>query len=98
MFVESSIWTGIRTHARNTEGDSSPVLRGPCQFETGKLERHEIRIDVGGTGRVNAYVDGELVQADLFARLRKRIYAMVAVLILVLSGLALLFGAWLFKN
>jgi len=90
VFVEASVWTGIRTYARDVEsdlGDLGPVHRGPCQFEVGKRERHEITIAVDGTGRVNAYVDGQLVEANLFANLRVRIFAIVAVFMIVVCVL-----------
>ena len=97
VFVEASIWTGIRTYARDVDSDLGPVHRGPCQFEVGKRERHEITIAVDGTGRVNAYVDGQLVEANLFANLRVRIFAIVAVFMIVIFVLALFIGALLFK-
>ena len=96
VFVEASVWTGIRTYARDEESDSGPVHRGPCQFEVGKRERHEIMIAVDGTGRVNAYVDGQLVEANLFANLRVRIFAIVAVFMIVIFVLVLWGGALLF--
>ena len=97
VFVEASVWTGIRTYARDVESNSGPVHRGPCQFEVGKRERHEITITVDGTGRVNAYVDGQLVEANLFASLRVRIFAIVAVFMIVIGMLVLFVGALLFK-
>ena len=97
VFVEASVWTGIRTHARDVDSNLGPVHRGPCQFEVGKRERHEITIAVDGTGRVNAYVDGQLVEANLFASLRVRIFAIVAVFMIVICVLVLLVGALLFK-
>ena len=97
VFVEASIWTGIRTYARDVDSDLGPVHRGPCQFEVGERERHEITIAVDGTGRANAYVDGQLVEANLFANLRVRIFAIVAVFMIVIFVLALFIGALLFK-
>jgi hypothetical protein len=97
VFVEASVWTGIRTYARDVESDVGPAHRGPCQFEVGKRERHEITIAVDGTGRVNAYVDGQLVEANLFANLRVRIFAMVAVFMIVICLLALFVSVLLFK-
>ncbi len=98
MFVEASVGTGIRTHARDVESNLGPVHRGPCQFEVGKRERHEITIAVDGTGKVNAYVDGQLVEANLFASLRVRIFGIVAVFMIVICVLVLLVGALLFKE
>ncbi len=97
VFVEASVWTGIRTYARDVKSNLGPVHRGPCQFEVGKQERHEITIAVDGTGRVNAYVDGQLVEANLFASLRVRIFAIVAVFMIVICVLVLFVGALLFK-
>jgi hypothetical protein len=97
VFVEASVWTGIRTYARDVESDSGPVHRGPCQFEVGTRERHEVTIEVDGTGRVNAYVDGQLVEANLFASLRLRIFSIVAVFMIVIFVLVLFVGALLFK-
>ena len=97
VFVEASVWTGIRTYARDVERNLGTVHRGPCQFEVGKRERHEITMAVDGTGRVNAYVDGQLVEANLFASLRVRIFGIVAVFMIVICVLVLLVGALLFK-
>ena len=97
VFVEASIWTGISTYARDVNSESGPVHRGPCQFQVGQREQHEIAIAVDGTGRVNAYVDGQLVEANLFARLRVRIFAIVAVFIIFVTVLATSVGLLLFK-
>ena len=97
VFVEASVWTGIRTYARDLESHLGPVHRGPCQFEVGERERHEITIAVDGTGKVNAYVDGQLVEANLFASLRVRIFSIVAVFMIVIGVLVLFVGALLFK-
>ena len=97
IFVEASIWTGIRTYARDVEDELGPVHRGPCQFEVGKLESHEITIAVDGTGRVNAYVDDQLVEANLFAHLRVRVFAIVAVFMIVICALAISAAALLFQ-
>ncbi len=97
VYVVASAWTGIRTYARDVESNLGPVHRGPCQFEVGKRERHEITIAVDGTGRVNAYVDGQLVEANLFASLRVRIFAIVGVFMIVILVLVLLVGVLLFK-
>ena len=38
VFVEASVWTGIRTYARDLESHLGPVHRGPCQFEVGERD------------------------------------------------------------
>ena len=48
VFVEASVWTGIRTYARDVEGDSGEVHRGTCQFEVGTGGCHEVKIEVDG--------------------------------------------------
>lgn len=97
VFVEASVWTGIKTYGRDALGNSGPVHRGPCQFEVGKSERHGIMIEVDGVGRANAYVDGQLVEANLFASLRVRTFFSVAVFIVVILVLVLFVGALILK-
>ncbi len=49
-------------------------------------------IEVDSLARVNAYVDGELVEANLFARLRAVVFTSVTLfvaLVLVLVGLTI---------
>lgn len=97
VFVEASVWTGIRTYARDAEGVSGEVHRGTCQFEVGKGGCHEVKIEVDGVGRVNAYVDGQLVEDDLFASLRVRIYLIVAVFIALVFVFVLFVGVLVFE-
>ncbi|MEQ9408196.1 MAG: hypothetical protein RIK87_10745 [Fuerstiella sp.] len=73
VFVESSLWSGLRTHFVDATGMPGTVYRGPCRFETGQRERHQVAIEVDGLGRVNAYVDGVLAEENLFASVRSRI-------------------------
>ena len=75
---------------------SAKLQRCPNARDTDD-ERHEITIAVDGTGRVNAYVDGQLVEANLFANLRVRIFAIVAVFMIVICVLALFVATLLFK-
>ena len=79
IFVQSSYWTGITTQATDAAGISGPRRRGACQFEVGERERHRVRIEIDSLARVNAYVDGELVEANLFAGLRALIFSGITV-------------------
>lgn len=90
VIIESSLRRGISTYTTDSENRSGPVHHGPCQFEVGESERHEVRITVDGTGGVNAYVDGKLVEANLFATLRARIHMLVTVFVLVVAVLSFL--------
>ena len=90
ILVETSLWTGLRTHSTNAAGNSTPVQRGACRFEVGERERHQVVIQVDRTARVNALVDGELVEHNLFPRSRAVIIALVfvfSVLVLVMACL-----------
>jgi len=78
VIVETSLWTGLSTHSTDAAGNSTPVQRGPRQFEVGERERHQVEIQVDRTARVNAFVDGELVERNLFPRVRAVIFAMIA--------------------
>ncbi|MGV7229621.1 MAG: hypothetical protein ACQ9IQ_13280 [Nitrospirales bacterium] len=79
IFVEASIFTGLRTHSTNSAGNSTLVRRGACRFQVGERERHEIAIEVDRTARVNALVDGEIQGHNLFPRIRFIIIGLVAV-------------------
>lgn len=98
VFIEASIWTGIKTYARDMESNVGPVHRGSCEFEVGKVERHQIAVAVDNMARVNTYVDGQLVKANIFARLRIRIFALVVGFIFVFSVSVTALGALLFKG
>ena len=96
--VETSLWTGLRTHSINAAGNSTPAQRGPCQFEVGERERHQVVIQVDKTGRTNALIDGELVEHNLFPRRRAVIIALIAlvsvlVVVLVYLAIRLIFNA-----
>ena len=78
IFVEASIFTGLRTHSTNSAGNSTPVRRGACRFQVGERERHEIVIQVDRTARVNALVDGKMREHNLFPRIRFVIIGLVA--------------------
>jgi len=97
VFIEASIWTGIKTYVRDAEGNAGPVYRGSCEFEVGKVERHQITVAVDNLASVNAYVDGQLVEANIFARLRIRIFSLVVVFIFVVSLSVTALGVFLFK-
>lgn len=97
VFVEASVWTGITTYAQDSEGNSGPTHRGHCQFEVGQRERHEVVIEVDRNGRANAYVNGQLVEANLFARLRVRIFFIVGVFVATIFGLAIFAALMIFS-
>jgi hypothetical protein len=91
VVVEASIWKGIRTHCTNAEDTAGPIHRGPCRLEVGSRERHQVQIEVDGQGRANAYVDGKLVEANLFADLHARIRAVVVSIVAVVLVLVCVF-------
>lgn len=96
VFVRASFWTGIRTYSTDAAGTSGPVHRGPCQFEVGNRERHQVKIEVDDLGKANAYVDGRLVEENLFARLRTVIFFSVAVfVVLILLLVAVFLHFWI---
>lgn len=97
ILVESSLWTGLRTHAIDAAGVSTPVHRGACRFEVGERERHEVEIQVDRTASVNAFVDGELVEKNLFPRTRAVIVALVFVFSVLVFVLAYRLFDWIFS-
>jgi len=83
--VETSIWRGLRTHSIDAAGNSTPTRRGPYRIQLGTTEQHQIEVRVDKIGRVNAFVDGERVEYDLFPRVRVVIIALVAAFVVVVS-------------
>ena len=73
VLVSASLWKGIRSHEQNSEGVSGAVHRGQSKFEVGESEKHLIRIAVDGKAHVSVYVDGVLVDDNLFPKLLVRI-------------------------
>jgi len=87
--VETSLWRGLRTHTIDAAGNSTPAQRGPCRFQLGKREQHQVEVYVDTTGRVNALVDGELVEHNMFPRVRAGIIALIAILLLVVLAVTI---------
>ena len=87
VFISSSLWRGVETFVQDAEGNSGPVHRGPVELKVGKDKVHTVRIAVSNRGEVNAYVDDALVGADLFAKLRIRIWHLVSVLRFIVGAL-----------
>jgi len=85
--VETSIWTGLRTHTVDAAGNVTPAQRGTCRFQVGKQEHHQVEIQVDTAGRINALVDGEVVEHNMFPRVRLFVFFMIAVLMLVVTVL-----------
>ena len=83
--VETSIWTGLRTHTVDAAGNVTPAQRGTCRFRVGNEEQHEVEIQVDKVARINARVDGEVVEHNMFPRVRILIFAMIAVFMLVIT-------------
>ncbi len=79
--VESSLWTGLRTYSINAAGISTSIVRGPCRFEVGDRERHEVVVQLDNAGRPIVLVDGETVKTNLFPRLRAVTIALVFVFV-----------------
>ena len=76
VYVTASIWTGIRTFVKDGDEDESDGREylGPAEFRVGRHEPHSTRIEIDGTGKVDAYVHDVLVERNLFSRLRIRIF------------------------
>ena len=87
--IQSSFWTGLTTISKDDAGFNGPVHRGPCEFELGSRERHQVSIQVDKSARVNIYVDGALKEKDLFADYRHAILVRSAAVftILLLIGI-----------
>lgn len=81
MIISTSLWSGVRTSVRDHDGIEGPIHRGPVELQIGDVEPHTIRVEVDGTGSVNAYIDGKLVERDLFASLRRKILLLVTLLV-----------------
>ena len=80
IFVETSIWTGLKTHSTDAAGKPTPVHRGACRFEVGKRERHQVAIKVNGIAKVDAFVDGKLIEYDLFPGTRVVIVGLIGLI------------------
>ncbi len=84
VFVESSFWTGLTTHVTDQDGVAGPPHKGACRFEVGSEKPHYVQIEVDEKARVNAYVDGRLIQANMFEKMRATIFFRVGLLIVIL--------------
>lgn len=89
VVVETSLWSGLRTHTTNEVGTSTPVVRGNCEFEIGEHERHVIKVAVDGTGRMSLSVDGAVVERNMFPKRRVTILCITVAAVLLLAGAAL---------
>ncbi len=92
VFVEASLWTGLKTHSSNAARKSTPVQRGTCRFELGERERHQVEIQVDRIGRVSAFVDGKLVERNMFPLL----HAVIFCLVFVFSVLVFAMSIWFY--
>ena len=81
VIISMSLWSGVRTCVRDHDGIEGSMHRGPVELKVGENETHTVRVEVDGGGSVNAYIDGKIVERDLFASLRRRILLMVTLLI-----------------
>ena len=81
VIISMSLWSGVRTCVRDHDGIEGSIHRGPVELKVGENETHTVRVEVDGGGSVNAYIDGKLVERDLFASLRRRILLLVTLLI-----------------
>lgn len=75
-----SLLKGIRTCVTDVDGNRGPVHRGQVDFEVGQQEIHLVRIEVDEAGKVNAYVDDMLVEANQFPELQARILKVIGIL------------------
>ena len=83
MIVETSLARGLKTHTVDAAGKATPVQRGPCRIQVGEREEHQVEVELDATHRVNVLVDGELVEGNLFPRMRATIFAIVFGFLLV---------------
>jgi hypothetical protein len=68
------------------------------ELKVGKDKVHKVRIAVGNGGEVNAYVDDTLVGADLFVKLRIRIWQLVSGFIFIVGALTTIAMLYLAKT
>lgn len=87
--VETSLWKGLRTHTVDAAGNSTPAQRGTCRFLVGQREQHQVEVQIDGACTVKLLVDGDLVEHNLFPRMRVVIIALVATLVLVVLALTI---------
>lgn len=90
VIVETSLARGLKTHTVDASGNPTPTQRGPCRFDIGEREEHEVEVKLDEQHRVNLLVDGRLVEGNLFPRMRATIYALVAVYLVVLTVAAVI--------
>lgn len=83
MIVETSLARGLKTHTVDAAGKATPVQPGPCRIQVGEREEHQVEVELDRTHRVNVLVDGELVEGNLFPRMRATIFAIVIGFLLV---------------
>jgi len=86
VLVSASLWKGVRSYEENSEGVTGPEHRGQCEFEVGEAEKYLVKIAVDGTAQVSVYVDGVLVDANLFPKLRVRIVWIVGWFVFMVSS------------
>jgi len=89
IVIDRSLAWGLATHSVDADGNSGPRHRGPCRFQAGQEEVHQIEVELDATHRINLLVDGAVVEANVFPRSRATVFAVVAVLVLVASGAAI---------
>ena len=87
---------GHYVRKRDVESNLGPVAPRAMSIRVGKRRAHQItNAAVDGAGRVNAYVDGQLVEANLFASLRYGSLADLGIFMIVDLVLVLLVGVLL---
>ena len=98
IIVDTSLFTGLKTHTVDAAGTSSPKLRGTCRFPVGQREEHQVSVELDAMQRVNLLVDDKLIEKNLFPRMRVKIFALTCVFILVLTIIAVIGAMVLFKG
>ncbi|MEO8495708.1 MAG: hypothetical protein ABI614_11600, partial [Planctomycetota bacterium] len=83
VIVETSLARGLKTHTVDAAGKATPVQGGPCRIQVGEREVHQVEVELDATYRVNVLVDGELVEGNLFPRMRATVFAIVFGFLLV---------------
>ena len=92
LVLTSSFWTGIHCTAFDAAGESLVSHRGTGKFLIAAQEPHEVEIATDPTARIQLFIDGEMVEGNLFAHARRNAFLFVGFFIgFLLLAIALLF-------
>ena len=90
IIIETSLLTGLKTHAIDSAGNSTPTLRGTCRFHVGQKEEHDVAVELDEMKRVNLLINDKLLEENLFPRMHTRIISLSVVFLLVLTIVAII--------